>query len=93
MNRLSGVIKSHKQVIKAVFALQDAIDAFGQGVVIAVANFAHAGTDAKSLKAFTIGPGGVLNAVVRVMDQSLKRTTGRLANGLLQGSLTSFNGQ
>lgn len=62
-----------KEVIKSVLDFEDAVDAFGQGILIAVANLTHAGADAGRLEPLTVGPRGVLNAMVRMMDQAVER--------------------
>lgn len=52
------------------FVLQRSVESFGTGVVIGVAFAAHADADAVFAKQIGVTAGGILNAPIRMMDET-----------------------
>ena len=65
--------------------LVEAVDGLGEGVVIAVAPGAHGVHDARVSEALGVADGQVLDAAVRVMDQSREVPVAPAPDGHLEG--------
>ena len=91
-NGYSSLSYSGKTTIEPIFELENAVDSFGQGVVITVAGLAHAGTDMALGQLVPVAATGVLNTPVAVMNQSLGQAFLSLDRSL-QGGFCPFYGQ
>ena len=65
----ASLLHSGKTTIEPIFELENAVDSFGQGVVITVAGLAHTGTNMTFGQLVSVAATGVLDAPVAVMNQ------------------------
>ena len=93
LNSSLSMLPIEEKGIEPILDFEDAIDAFGQGILIAVADLAHARADAGGEEPLTIGSRGVLDAVVRMMNHAGQRGCGRLVQGHVKGAKTAFDGE
>ena len=68
-----------ERTLDAILGFEGAEDPFGQGIVIRIADAAHAGQQLALLKGLLIGPSGILDAVVRVMHATELRSLSEAA--------------
>ena len=79
-------------VVQSILQFQDAVHAFSEGIFVAVADLAHAGANLVLGQTVAVGVGGVLHAVVTMMNETGQRA-GTLRQGLVESTQTAFNGE
>ena len=58
-----------KELIQAILNFQNAINAFGEGIIVTIADLTHAGTDLMLGKLVTNGLSRVLATMIAVKDE------------------------
>lgn len=89
---LPGLMKIDKQTTKSILQFQDPVDTFSQGILIAIANRSHTGTDFLFGQAITIGMAGVLRPMIGMVDQACQWRDS-LFDGHLQTAQSTFSTQ
>lgn len=64
---------SDKELVEAILDFENAVNPFGEGIVVTIADLAHAGTDLVLGKLVTNGLCGVLAAMITVKDEGQVR--------------------
>ena len=82
---LDGFEGSPRATAMDDFGLVEAVDRFGQGVVIAVADAADRGFDAGLRQAFGVSDRQVLTAAIAMVDQATAAGWSAVVDRLLQG--------
>jgi len=94
VNGLPNLVNIDEARGQAIFGLENAIHAFGQGIVITIALSAHTGETTVLVQVVPEAVIGELNAPITVMDQSrLSDRRWALLKGLAQGGQRTVSGQ
>jgi len=91
-NSRNSLRHRYKAAVQGIFQFKDAVDALGQGVVMAVTCLAHTGKNFVFRQFIPVGVTGVQDAVVAVVYQSLKREAG-LGDTHFQGAQRALDSQ
>ena len=91
-NSRNSLRHRYKATVQGIFQFKDAVDTLGQGVVMAVTCLAHTGKNFVFRQFIPVGVTGVLDAVVAMVYQSLKREAG-LGDTHFQGAQRALDSQ